>query len=882
MSLHYLTPLLAPSSVLVIGDTGSAGSAASVLSNLRAGDFKGRIQTITSRAPAGRRDFNAGSIPEGVDLALIAAPAKKRAAIIAACAERGVRAAVLLPERETAGVVPGAPAIPPRLRVLGPGSHGVVRPALGLNASLVAGVARKGNIALVSRSGSIVAAALDWAAGHGVGFSSVVSLGAGPDVDIGDVLDFLAVDRETESILIYLESVRNVRKFMSALRACSRVKPVILLKARRYGEGGRTGPDAAHDHVFDAAVRRAGALRVRFLLQLFDAARTLMSPFRPVDNRLAIITNGGGPGILAADTTVDAGVSLACVTPQTAARLAETFAHAAANPYDLGAAAGPAQYRAALDILLADPGVDGALAVLAPQGAATDEGSTAIASAIVACARLSPKPVIACVMGEATVSGARAVLGANRIPGFATPETAVGAFSYLAAHYRHRQMLLQAPAPLSDRTRADIATARRVIADALAEDRLELSESESQRMLAAFNVPVATTRLVNALDDAVGAANAIGYPVAMKVHGAGIAHKANSGGVVLNLTDDAAVAAGWYSIRDAAAHHAPEWRVDGIVVQAMCRSANGRELVVGVRQDPAFGPVITCKAGGMFGPAAAREAIALPPLNAFLARDLVTQTRIAPMLGAYQGMPAIDFAALDSLLLRVSEMVCELPSIAGIEIDPVFADDTGVIVLDARIHLMPAAAAQRKPYAHMAIHPYPAGLEEQWRTRGDAGVTIRPIRPEDAEIEQAFVRGLSAQTKFYRFLDVLNELSPEMLARFTQIDYDREMALIAVHFDGGADGKTRETQIGVARYVTNPDGSSCEFAVVIADGWRRHGLGVKLMEKLMACARGAGLTMMEGDVLADNHAMLAMMHRLGFHQRISPDDPTLRLVSREL
>jgi acetyltransferase len=480
-------------------------------------------------------------------------------------------------------------------------------------------------------------------------------------------------------------------------------------------------------------------------------------------------------------------------------------------------------------------------------------------------------------MGEAAVEEARASFAASRIPCFATPETAVGAFSYLAAHYRHRQMLLQAPAPLSDRARADPAAARAVMDSALAQGRAALTEGESERVLAAFGIPVAPTIVVKSADEAVDTARAIGYPVVMKIHGAGLAGKSNHGGVILGLADARAVAAAWHSIRGNLAGREAQPHLHDIVIQPMCRKANGRELIVGVRRDPVFGPVITCSAGGLFGTAPWGEAIALPPLNAFLARDLIERTRIAPMLGEFRGMPAIDFIALDDLLLRVSDMVCELPSIERMDIDPVFADETGVVVLDARIGLVPRAERRRGHYAHMAIHPYPAELEEQWQTRGGATVTIRPIRPEDAGIEQAFVRSLSTQTKFFRFLDVINELSPEMLSRFTQIDYDREMALIAVHFDAGI-----ETQVAVSRYVTNPDGQSCEFAVVVADAWRRHGLGVKLMEKLMACARAADLKVMEGDVLGDNHVMLGMMRHLGFSMRVSSDDHSLRLVSREL
>jgi len=886
VSLHYLTPLLAPHSVCVIGETETAGStAATALANLRREGYKGRIQQIPLRSTFPRAMLKAEAIPQDCDLALVAIRRSAQRAIVDLCEARGVRAVALLPERESGPPAPADPRdsrLPGKAggpRVLGPGSFGIVRPALGLNASLFSTSVGAGNVALVSQSGSIVAAMLDWAASHGVGFSSVVTLGGAFDLDVGEILDFLVSDRETESVILYLETVRDARRFMSALRACSRVKPVILIKARRYGAGGRGGADAAHDRVFDAAIRRAGAIRVRFLLQLFDGARTLASPFRPANNRLAILTNGGGPGVLASDTVVDAGVALADYSPATRSRLvAECGAGESAamelNPLDLGGGADPARYRRALEILLADPGTDGLLAVLSPQG---NVAPKAVADEVIACAASSTKPVLGCFMGEAAVEEARASFAASRIPCFATPETAVGAFSYLAAHYRHRQMLLQAPAPLSDRARADPAAARAVMDSALAQGRAALTEGESERVLAAFGIPVAPTIVVKSADEAVDTARAIGYPVVMKIHGAGLAGKSNHGGVILGLADARAVAAAWHSIRGNLAGREAQPHLHDIVIQPMCRKANGRELIVGVRRDPVFGPVITCSAGGLFGTAPWGEAIALPPLNAFLARDLIERTRIAPMLGEFRGMPAIDFIALDDLLLRVSDMVCELPSIERMDIDPVFADETGVVVLDARIGLVPRAERRRGHYAHMAIHPYPAELEEQWQTRGGATVTIRPIRPEDAGIEQAFVRSLSTQTKFFRFLDVINELSPEMLSRFTQIDYDREMALIAVHFDAGI-----ETQVAVSRYVTNPDGQSCEFAVVVADAWRRHGLGVKLMEKLMACARAADLKVMEGDVLGDNHVMLGMMRHLGFSMRVSSDDHSLRLVSREL
>jgi len=713
-----------------------------------------------------------------------------------------------------------------------------------------------------------------------VGFSSVVSLGGSTDIDFGEIIDYLIEDPKTEHILLYIEGVRNARRFVSALRAAARVKPVIVMKVGRHPAGSRaavshTGAIVGLDDVFDAVVKRAGVVRVGTIGQMVAAAQALAAHVRPRGDRLAIVTNGGGPGVMAADRAADLGLPLAELSPPTLERLKAALppAWSHGNPIDLIGDADAARYRAAVSACLDDDGVDGVLAILTPQAMTAPAEA---AQAVIEAAKGSTKPVLACWMGEEQTAAARRSLLQARIPVFRTPDPAVQMFGHVSSFYRNQRALLQTPGPVAAQVPPDLDTARAIVEAALAERREVLSEMESKALLAAFHVPIAKTVVARSAHEAVLIAGETGFPVAMKIDSPDITHKSDVQGVRLNLGSAQAVQAAWQGIMDAAKRLRPEARVNGVTVEPMVRRAHGRELMVGVIRDPVFGPAIVFGTGGTAVEVHRDRAVALPPLNAFLIDEMIRGTRVAKLLGAFRRLPPVDMEALREVLLRVSEMVCELPELAELDINPLIADDAGAIAVDARAVLRPVAA-RRDRYGHMAIHPYPAHLVSAWQPHEGPRVTLRPIRPEDAEMEQAFVKNLSAETRYFRFMDTLRELTPQMLVRFTQIDYDREMAFVAVV---GEDG--RETEVGVARYVANPDGASCEFALVVADGWQRKGLGRRMMEQLIDVARARGLKAMVGHVLAENRGMLSLCQKLGFVVADSDEGPMVKRVTLAL
>jgi acetyltransferase len=479
-------------------------------------------------------------------------------------------------------------------------------------------------------------------------------------------------------------------------------------------------------------------------------------------------------------------------------------------------------------------------------------------------------------MGEEQTAPARRLLAEAAIPVFRTPDPAVEMFAHVSAFYRNQRALLQAPGPLSHQAEPDLESARRIVETALAERRSILSEMESKALLAAFRIPVAKTALARSAHEAMLLAGESGFPVALKIDSPDITHKSDAGGVRLNVANAHAVRTAYDEIVASATRLAPNARINGVAVEPMIERASGRELMVGVVRDPVFGPAITFGAGGTAVEVHRDRAVALPPLNSYLVADMIRGTHVAKMLGEFRRLPPVDMAALEAVLLRVSELVCEVPSLEEVDINPLIADETGAIAVDARVVLR-AAAPQRERYGHMAIHPYPAHLVTRWQPRDGPTVTLRPIRPEDATIEQAFVQSLSAQSRHFRFMNMLRELTPLMLARFTQIDYDREMAFIATLDDKGS-----EREIGVARYVTNPDGESCEFAVTVADEWQRRGLGRRFMALLIDVARSRGLREMMGHVLAENRSMLALCDSLGFSIGESTEGPQVRRVSLAL
>ena len=884
MDRHFLTPLFNPRSVIVFAgdpDGEAPTREARVLRTALAevgkdGGYTGELTWLDIQTTGTLADLASSR----ADLALIALPAAQCMAALEVAGRIRCRAALLLTSGLDASICTQLHQTARQygLNLLGPNSLGLQRPAIRFNASTLGPLAAPGPLALVSQSGALTSAMLDWACQNGVGFSTVISLGPNTALELPQVLDYLTSDASTQSILVYMEGIRNSRRFMSALRAAASAKPVVVMKAGREAAGSKvalthSAAIVGADDVFDAALRRAGVVRVRQFTQLFSAAQCLASRFRPVGEKLALITNGGGPAVLAADWAGTLGLQVTGVQ-------------------DLGEDADGAAYVAALAAAVADSHVDGVLLIHAPKaGVDTD----AIARAVAAVFSPTSKPVLGCWMGEARARPARELLAARNMPVFRTPEAAVDAFHSIASFYRNQQLLQQTPSPLGDGAQPDTEGARLLIEGVLAERRQVLTEMESKALLAAFHIPVTRTMLARSANEAMLIASQLGYPVALKIDSPDITHKSDVQGVMLNVHNATQVRDRHHEMLQAVKLAQPGARINGVTVQPMADrplgTSRGREVLVGLTTDEAFGPVITFGAGGTMVELIADRAMELPPLNQFLAQRLIARARVAEMLGNWRGAPAVHHAALENVLLRVSEMVCALPQLREMDINPVIVDEHGAVAVDARIVVGDTAQAGTATglpgnFGHLAIVPYPTGLDREWPLKGGGIYTMRPIHPDDAQMLQALVRSLSPESRYFRFASSLPELPLRMLARFTLIDYDREMALVAVVKDTQPDGSgvpvETERIVGVSRIVTNPDGTSCEFALVVADDFAGRGLGTRLMLSIVEAARRMGLAEVMGLVLTNNAPMLKLMASLGFHVGPYADDPDFRIVTKAL
>lgn len=892
MKPHYLTTLFSPRNVAVIGASDTPGSIGqAVFANLLSGNFQGKLfpVNLNHKVVGGVvAQPSVRLIEAPIDLAVVTTALRTLPAIMRDCGKKGVKAVLLAKEFSDSEqlereILNESMSIARHfgLRVLGPNTLGLMRPVAGFNASNYTSKVRPGNLALVSQSSALCTAMLDWADSKGIGFSSVISVGEGMDVDFGEILDFLVADNFTQGILLHVHHIHDARRFMSALRAAARTKPVVVIKSGRH-EDVVTGLShssnlVASADVFDAALSRAGVLRVDTIAQLFTAAKVLAANFRVQGNRLAIVTNGIGPGVLAADSVVSYGVELAQLTEPTLTLLNQVLPRnwSGRNPLDIIGDASPMRFRTAVKACLDDPEVDGVLVIFTPQ-AGTDQLTTA--QLMIGLQRESTKPMFLSWLGEAKVAESRELFSKAKCAHFRSPEYAIEVFRNLANYHQNQKLLLQTPGPLEGKREApDIDAARAVINAVLAEGRTILSERESKQVLAAFQIPVNPTLLARNEDEAVRHAESIGYPVVLKIDSPDIFYKSDVGGVELNISNEVMLREAYAGIMSRARSSRPDARIDGVSVQPMRKLRFSRETMVGVTHDQAFGPVITFGAGGIAVEVMHDRALALPPLNDYLVGRMISNTRMGKLLGSFKNLPPVDREKLEMVLLHVSEMVCELPQIREMDINPLVADDRGVIALDARIVVEPVKDDVKR-YSHMAIMPYPTRMVKNMLLGDGTPVVIRPVRPEDAEMQQAFVRNLSEESRYNRYMSSIKQLSQTMLVRFTQLDYDREMALAMMREgDEGA-----EEQLAVARFITDPDNEGCEFALEVADTWQGHGIGFILMSDLFDAARKQGLKVMRGEVLAGNKGMLKLMRKLGFSVETHPEDRSLTIVSKLL
>jgi acetyltransferase len=893
MSVRNLEHLFAPKSVVLVGASDRPGSlGATLLHNLDAGGFRGPVWLVNPRHElvGGRRAYaSLAELPGLPELAVIATPPAAVPGIVRKLGDMGNRAAIVvaagLAEQRDVGGRSLKQAMldaanPFLLRVLGPNSAGLLVPALGLNASAAASSAAPGRIAFVSQSGALMTGMLDWARSRGIGFSRFIALGESADVDLGDVLDYLATDGATSAILLHLEELRYARKFMSAARAAARSKPTIVLKSGRAMTGARaaacqSGALAGVDDVYDAALRRAGMLRVFTTEQLFAAVETLARA-RPLHGeRLAIVSNGAGPGVMAADALAHGGGSPAVLSEATLARLGQLLAPGwgHAPVVNILGDAGPERYAQVLEVLLQDPQADAILVIHAPT-AGVDAG--AVAAALAPLARAASRNVLTCWLGGDTVAPARAAASGAGIPSYGTPEDAVAGFLQIVRYRQNQNLLMQVPPSVPDAEAAGRGAARELVQAALAGGRYLLSDPEAKAILGAYGIAHVPTRGVANVEEAVLVAYAIGFPVALKIASPDVLHKTDVGGVALDLDSVEAVRAAGRRMQRRLASMRPGARFEGFVVQAMARRPEAQELLAGAALDPVFGPVIVFGQGGLAAEVADDAAVALPPLNPVLAGDLVGRTRVARLLAGYRNRPPADMDTLYAVLVQLSRLVSDIPEIVELDMNPLLADSAGTVVLGARMRL---ALADRSGSTldRLAIRPYPRELEETVEWQGQP-LLLRPIRPEDAPAHLELFDALTPDDVRYRMFVRVRELTPSQLARFTQIDYDREMAFVATRDRPGAAPET----LAVGRVVADPDNVSAEFAVTVRSDLKGTGLGTMMMEKLVAYCRQRGTREIVGEVLPQNARMIGLVRKLGFEVTPAGEEGvrTLRLVLR--
>ncbi len=880
-----LDPFFSPRTIAVIGASAKPGSVGrALLENLA--DFRGSVFPVNRRHATllGRRAYpEIGAVPEAVDLAIIATPAATVPDIVRECVAAGVAGAVIASAGFKEGGAEGAErermivtAARGALRIVGPACLGVMVPHRGLNATFARAMARPGRVAFLSQSGALCTAILDWSLREGVGFSAFVSVGGMADVGWGDLIDHLGDDPFTQSIVIYMESIGDARAFLSAAREVALTKPIVVLKPGRTGAAAQaaashTGALTGTDAVLDAAYRRAGVLRVGTVEELFDMAEVLGKQPRPGGPRLALVTNAGGPAAIAADSLVLAGGQLALLAPATVAALEGLLPPqwSRGNPIDLLGDADAGRFAVAVESAGRDPGCDGVLAILTPQ---TTTDATAVAAKLKPLAKLErEKPLLACWMGGAAVEAGEAILNDAGIPTFKYPDRAARAFAHMWRYSANLQALYETPTLLDD-AKGEAAThpeADEIMRAARRRRRVLLSTHESKRLLAAYGIPTVETLLAKTEDEAAACADAVGYPVVVKLHSETITHKSAVGGVRLNVRDASEVRQGWRAIKRSVTEGKGGEHFLGVTLERMI-APEGIELILGSSVDPQLGPVLVFGAGGRLVELVPDLVMGLPPLNSTLAVRLMEQTRIFGALRGGHGLPAADLPALEEVVVRFSQLVAAQRWIREIEINPLFVSADHVLALDARITLQdPGLREDQLPVP--AIRPYPQQYATTATLRDGTAVAIRPIRPEDEPMMARFHETLSDRSVYYRYFRAVSleqRASHARLARLCFVDYAREIALVTIHEDPAVG---RAEILGVGRLCRQPGTKEAEFAVVVSDRWQRRGLGTRLLTRLVEIGRKEGLARITGAILSENVEMRHVGERVGFTVRRSPD-----------
>jgi acetyltransferase len=885
MSTYRLKNLLSPRSIALVGASPRQGSVGrAILGNIRKANFKGEFALVNPRYGEIDGVTTVDSLSKlsfAPELVVITAPAKTIAGLVDEAGRRGAAGAVIV----SAGLGHGAgsladaaerAALKYGMRLIGPNCLGIMMPGVNLNASFSAHMPGSGNLALISQSGAIAAGMVDWAAQRAVGFSGIVSVGDQLDVDIADLLDYFALDAKTQAILLYIEAIKDARKFMSAARAAARIKPVVVVKSGRMAQGAKaaathTGALAGSDAVYDAAFQRAGVLRVSDLRELFDCAETLGRVKSPPGKRLAILTNGGGIGVLAVDRLAELGGIPAAIAPDVRERLDAVLppTWSGSNPVDIIGDADPARYAAALEVLLADPGNDAILVLTLQTAIARADDIAATVTRVVQEYRRqhqgSAKPVLAVWVGaEQKIID---LLSGAGIPNYPTEDDAVRGFMHLVRHREVVETLALVPPAMPGALAPDIEAARQIVTAARADGRHWLDPIEIKRLFDAYEIAMVPSFAAADAEQAVAHAAPLfagGATVVLKIMSRDIVHKSDVGGVVLNLTSADAVRTATGEILARARALRPEARISGVMVQPMVLRPKARELILGLADDPTFGTVVVFGRGGTAVEIINDKALALPPLDLQLARALIARTRVSRLLAAYRDVPAVKEDAVAMVLVKLAQMAADIPEIRGLDINPLLADEAGVLAVDARVVI---GRVERKfggsGSANFAVRPYPSQWQRHLEVKDGWRVFVRPIRPEDEPLIHELLRHVTSHDLRLRFFAQMKEFSHEFIARLTQLDYARAMAFVA--FD-----EVTGEMLGVVRIHSDSIYESGEYAILLRSDLKGRGLGWALMQLIIEYAKSEGLKAISGDVLAENTVMLEMCRSLGFEVKSDP------------
>ena len=872
MSTRKLDKIFDPKSIALVGASDTIGKLGYTLfSNLTQGGFKGPIYPVNPKYKTihGKKAYKSVTDIKGeVNLAVIVTPIDIVPEIIKGCASKKVPGAIII---SAGGKEVGekgreleeqilSEAGKGDIRIIGPNCLGIIRPSIGLNATFSHRMALTGKLAFISQSGALCTAILDRSFKENIGFSYFISIGSMADVDFGDLIDYLGSSDEVTSIILYIESLTNTRKFMSAARAVSRVKPIIAVKAGRSQAGAQaaashTGAMAGEDDIYDAAFKRACIIRVRTIKELFNCAESLAKQPRPHGPRLGIVTNAGGPGVIAADTLADWGQEPANLSEETIERLNLVLPPhwSRRNPVDIIGDATPERYLEAINIILQTKEIDGLLVMLTPQAVTSP---TDVARSISKLASKQRIPIFAVWMGGEEVEKGISILNEASIPTYDTPEEAVNTFMHMHSYSYNLKLLQETPRELHTELNLDRKKAGEIIKRSLGKNATLLPEPESKEVLSSYGIPVNRTLISTSPEHAVDIAEEIGFPVVLKIHSPDIVHKTEAGGVILNLNSKEEIESAFKKIVENARNYNSKAQITGVTVQRMIKD-RGYELILGSKHDPLFGPIILFGMGGIITEVIRDKAIGLPPLNSTLARRLMEETKVYKLLRGFRNRPTVNLESLEEILVRLAHLVTDFPEITEIDINPLFVNESSILALDARVIIKPTNL--RSP-EHMVISPYPHRYETHWTLKDGTNVILRPIKPEDEGMMIELFKTFSDTTILFRFFHILKSMSHEQIARYTQIDYDREMAMIAVE-----ERPEKDRILGVGRLTYYPNLESSEFSVVVGDPWQRKGLGAKLLQVCICVAKEKGVRLLWGDIMAENERMIRLCKKLGFN-----------------